>query len=127
MWFKRHFFSLTLIILFTLTVSASFFRFFFLNDYTVTYEAECTEGTDGCFHYCLDDNCQEIFYYHYITRNASTLKSLCGPDITNCDGASACLPDEEMCFETYCSGDECEGDYGEGEITDPNNASEMII
>ena len=109
-YIKAHFFVITLILLFVFAATASFFRFMILKDYDVTYEAECSPYSEQCFIYCEDDDCEEVFYYKYITRHAEDLFRMCGGDITDCDAASYCDSGQVSCHIDWCNAevDECE-------------------
>lgn len=104
MFFKRYFLTITLLPLLVLALSASYYRFVVLKDYMVTYEAECDPYTEQCFIYCEDEECEEIFYYKYLTRQASEIYLQCGSDITECEAATSCS-EEIACEVTYCEDD----------------------
>jgi hypothetical protein len=90
----------------------SYFRFVVYRDYIVEYERECNPATEDCFIGCEDDACTEEYYYSLMTKYASDLYSECGADITDCEEAQICLPDDRECSITYCDtdvdGDACE-------------------
>lgn len=108
-----------------LAVTASFYRFYFLQDYQVKNEIECDPYTESCYVWCEDADCIEPYYYAYTTRSAQELKSLCSTeDINDCDEAWYCDPTEIACEVEYCdpeSGD-CEDltvlDIHQEDITD---------
>ena len=107
---KEHFFTIILVTLFILSVTASAYRFYFLKDYDVTYEVECDPYAEQCFTYCEDDSCEDVFYYKYITKQANDLLSVCGVDITDCEAASTCADGQVSCEIEFCTdgSEECE-------------------
>ncbi len=95
----------TIIPLLLFAVLASFYRFWYLKDYNVTYEAECDPYTEECFYYCEEDSCDDIYYYKYITKHANDLYPLCGADITDCEAAATCDGGSVQCEVEYCYDD----------------------
>jgi hypothetical protein len=108
MWFKEHFFLWSILFFVILTIATSFYRFYYLSDYTVTYETECDPYQNECFAYCGAESCENPFYYSRVTRQASTIKNLCGVDITECAEATTCGVNEPNCFATYCTENDCD-------------------
>ncbi len=101
----------------------------------VTYEIECDPTTESCYQYCEDEACTEPSYYAYIEKYAATVYRQCGPDITECDTAYQCLPEEDQCTVTYCDPEteECaeaeevaEEKTGEA-MEEPQDAEEVIL
>ena len=103
-------FLFLLAVLFVLT---SYYRFLVIHDYLVAYEGECDPYTQVCFVGCEDDECSSEYYYSQVEKYAPNVYEQCGKDITDCESASRCLPEDgEQCSVTYCDpgtdGDECE-------------------
>lgn len=118
MHFKKYFLLYTLIPLLILSTAASYFRFMVIHDYTVEYEGSCEPEGSSCFIGCGDEECKVEYYYTIVTKNASHLFEQCGTDITDCELANICLPeDNEDCNITYCDPlidpDACETIEGE--------------
>ena len=113
---KRHFFSITIIILFALMAATSFFRFVVNTDYYVSYEGDCDPAFESCYIGCEDDECTEEYYYSYMERHAAELSTICGNDISECDEAYYCPEDESVyCEITFCEPAEDEECYNEFE------------
>ena len=90
-----------------LLIGGSFYRFVVLRDYYVTYEIDCDPAVESCYVYCEDDECAEPYYYAYMEKYAATVYEQCGPDITECDAAYECLPEDgDDCTVTYCDAEE---------------------
>ena len=100
---RKNFFTIAIIALMVVTVSACLTRFLILKDYDVTYEVECDPYTEQCYVSCEDDVCEEVRYYKYITTHATELFDLCGPDISECESASVCIDGQIDCEVTLCS------------------------
>jgi len=105
MHIRRHILLYTLLPLMMLSGAASFYRFVVANDYIVEYEGECDPATESCFEGCEDDECTEHYPYKHMSKYASDLRAECGPDITECEMASVCLPGDEACSVEYCDPD----------------------
>jgi len=102
-WLRQHFFSFTLVALLAFVMLVSYVRFMVLHDYVVAYEGDCDPYTESCFVGCEDDECTEEYYYFLIQKYAPNVQAQCGPDITDCDAAYECLPEDgEQCEITYC-------------------------
>ena len=111
--FRNNFLFYTLALLFILMVSASYFRFVVMKDYVVAYEGMCDPAENDCFVGCEDAECTEEYYYTKVQKYAPDIFAQCGDDITECEAANVCLPEEDtQCSVTYCDpeldGDECE-------------------
>lgn len=81
-----------------------------LRDYMVTYEIDCDPATNSCYEYCEDEMCEEPYYYAYMEKYAATVREQCGPDVTDCESANTCLPEDgDQCTITYCdpASEEC--------------------
>lgn len=103
LWFRQHFFSFTIVILLLLTAGVSYVRFMMLHDYVVAYEGDCDPYTQSCFIGCEDDECTEEYYYSAVQKYAPNVEAQCGPDITDCDAAYECLPEDgDQCEIVYC-------------------------
>ena len=85
-----------------LVIALSFYRFIIAADYSVQYEGECDPAAQSCFVGCEDEECTEEYYYSIVEKHAIDLRNQCGPDITGCELAQTCLPDEVGCTVTYC-------------------------
>ena len=95
-----------------LSVGYAYERFMVMRDYTVAYEGTCDPAIQSCFVGCEDDECVDEYYYTKVQKYAVDLYAQCGPDITDCDVASACLPEDgKKCTVTFCDpvvdGGEC--------------------
>jgi hypothetical protein len=75
-----------------------------LHDYVVAYEGDCDPYTENCFVGCEDDECTENYYYSLVQKYAADVKAQCGTDITDCEDAYKCLPEDgDQCDVTYCN------------------------
>lgn len=118
------------IVLIALSTSASYYRFMMLQDYLVAYEGECDPYTQVCFAGCEDDECTSEYYYSQIEKYAPNVFEQCGKDITDCESAFTCIPDDgEKCSITFCSpdidGDICEELTVEDYAEDENSVEDM--
>lgn len=107
--FSNHYFFYVVSLLIVLSGISSYFRFMVNNDYMVSYEGECDPTVDTCFLGCEDDECTESYYYTNMQKYAADLYRQCGPDITGCEEANICLPEDYNCSITYCD-EEVEGE-----------------
>lgn len=96
-----HFFFYTLVLLIIVIGIASYFRFIVNQDYLVGYEGVCDPATEKCFKGCEDDACTKEYYYSEVVKYAPDLYRECGKDITDCEAASVCLPDDRKCSVIY--------------------------
>ncbi len=104
-----------------LSSSTSYYRFVVLDDYLVSYEGECDPYEQICFIGCEDDECTSEYYYSQVEKYAPNVFEQCGEDITDCENAYVCLPeDDEKCNITFCNpefnDDACEKLTGEDYI-----------
>ncbi|HEY0979221.1 MAG TPA: hypothetical protein VGE23_00020 [Candidatus Paceibacterota bacterium] len=99
---SRHLLVLVLVPLIALSAAASYYRFILASDYMVSYEGECDPATESCFEGCEDDTCETTYPYTQMQKYAADLEASCGPDITDCEAASVCLPTDRDCSITYC-------------------------
>lgn len=100
--FKQYFFLYTLAPLLVLVVAVSYVRFMVLKDYTVGYEGDCDQYTESCF-IGTDEDTGEEYYYSKIQKYAPNIESQCGQDITDCNSAQKCLPEDGgRCSIMYC-------------------------
>lgn len=95
-----------------LASGASYVRFMITHDYLVAYEGTCDPTLNTCFIGCNDDECTEEYYYAQVQKTAVNIEKQCGIDITDCENANICLPNEnDNCMITYCNpeidGDSC--------------------
>lgn len=102
MHFKRHLFLYTFVPLIVFLALFSYHRFIQNNDYLVTYEGACDEGTQSCFIGCEDEECTEEYYYSEITKYAADVYEQCGSDITDCEESNVCLASDRECSIEYC-------------------------
>lgn len=102
-YFDNHFFFFILVILVIIAGFFSYYRFMVKNDYVVGYEGVCDSATEKCFIGCNDDACTDKYYYTKMQKYAPDLYTECGKDITDCEAASICLPDDRKCSVTYCN------------------------
>src|SRR5574343_131847 len=100
--FRNHIFPFVLIPLISIVVFISYNRFVINRDYIVEYEGTCDPYTQQCFIGCEDDECAEPYYYSDIRKYAPDLYAECGEDITACEIANVCLPNDQKCSITYC-------------------------
>lgn len=112
MHFRNHLLLYTLIPVIIIIGITSYYRYVVSHNYTVAYEGKCDPSTENCFLGCKDDECTEEYYYTLVEKYAADLYEQCGPNITDCDAASICLPGEQACSVTYCDievdGESCE-------------------
>ncbi len=113
MSFHDSIFHYTLIALIIFLIGASYYRFFVISDYIVAYEGTCDPRVHDCFIGCADDACTEEYYYSKVQKHAAELYAECGADITDCEKANLCLPEDEgQCVIQYCDpvtdGESCE-------------------
>jgi len=101
--FNNNLLSFIIIPLLVLAVGAVYVRFYVQQDYVVQYEIDCNPTRHSCFVGCETEDCSEVYYFAYIYRNAANIKSLCGPDITDCEAAASCSAVERNCRTEYCS------------------------
>jgi hypothetical protein len=101
--FKNHVLLTVLVPLLVLTVAAAYYRAFVSHEYILTYEGECDAYEESCYVSCTDDACSEPFYYSLMTRSAAGITELCNTDnITECEAAYTCLPEEAGCEINFC-------------------------
>ena len=109
--FRNHFFLYVIVTLIFIVGVFSYHRFIIKQDYIVGYEGVCDPAvnTSKCFEACDDDACTEKHYYLKMVKYAPDLRKECGEDITDCESANSCLPDDHDCSAVYCD-PEVEGD-----------------
>lgn len=100
--FRDHVLSYVLIPLVMIVGITSYYRFIIKNDYMVVYESKCDPATKLCFIGCEDDACTKEYFYSKVQKYAPDLYKECGKDITDCETASVCLPNDHKCSITYC-------------------------
>jgi hypothetical protein len=100
--FRKNFFFYILITLVLVVGVVSYNRILINQDYLIEYEGECDPATEECFTGCEDETCTEEYYYTKMIKYAPDLYQECGSDITNCETANVCLPDDHECSVTYC-------------------------
>lgn len=108
--FLKNIFFYFMIVAVVIVGAIAYYRFVVKWDYIVEYEGICDPATNDCFIYCEDDD--ECYYYSIKTKYAPDLYSQCGEDITDCESAEVCFPNDRNCSTTYCDietdGDDCE-------------------
>ena len=109
---RKNFFFIILLLAIIVVALISYNRFMVERDYIASYEGFCDPYEESCFWICEDDDCNEIFYYTIVEKHASGLYDQCGLDVSVCDDASICFPEDRHCSITYCDpeldGDSCE-------------------
>jgi len=95
-------FSYTLVIFIVVAGVFSYYRFMIKQDYMVAYEGACDPAIETCFIGCEDDECATEYYYSSVVKYVPDLYKECGEDITDCDAANVCLPEDRDCSVTYC-------------------------
>jgi hypothetical protein len=123
MHFRGHILLYILLPLVLLSAAASFYRFVVTSDYIVEYEGECDPAAESCFEGCEDDECTEPYPYKQMQKYASDLRAACGPDITDCEAASVCLPGDAECSVLYCDPEQ----LGEDEYCAEPEEEETVI
>ncbi len=103
---KNFFFSITIFIFLILLLGASYVRFILNTDYLVLFEGECDPSVASCYQGCNDNDCNDIYYYKLIERDATELYQLCGPSVVDCDKAYTCDNSEKTCNILYCNSTE---------------------
>ena len=119
---RNHFFFYIIVLLIFVVGIFSYRRFMIKQDYMVGYEGVCDPAvnTSKCFEGCDDDACTEKHYYLKMVKYAPDLYKECGENITDCESANACLPDDRECFATYCN-PEIKDDTCASEINNENS------
>ncbi len=126
--FCNHFFLYILVALIFVVSVFSYRRFIIKQDYLVGYESVCdlAVNTNKCFEGCDDDACTEKYYYLKMVKYAPDLYKECGEDITNCESAKSCLPDNRECSMIYCN-PEVKGDTCATETNTQNDTKEESL
>jgi hypothetical protein len=111
-FFRDHLLAIFLVPLITLALVVSFNRFFIKHDYLVSYEGSCDPVTQNCFIGCEDDGCDEEYFYKKMQKYGSDLYLECGNNVSGCESANSCFPENKECLISYCDagldGDICE-------------------
>jgi hypothetical protein len=124
MWALRNILPLTLSVLIPLTIAASYLRFIDNYDYIVEYEIDCDPEYYSCYVGCDDDECTSEYYYAVTKKYAKNLLAQCGEDITDCDYAQVCFPEEGVsCQISYCDSTDKESECTTSELLE--NAEDM--
>ena len=101
-FFLNHIFYI--LVPFIIIVSfASYYRFIIKHDYVVGYEGVCDPSIEKCFIGCEDSACIKEYYYTKVKKYEPDLFRECGKDITDCEDASVCFPNDRTCSVVYCS------------------------
>jgi hypothetical protein len=105
---REHAFLYILLLLIVASAGYSALRFMVAHDYTVAYEGECDPAAQNCFVGCNTEDedvssCTDTYDYAKVEKYAVYLYAECGPDITDCEAANACVPEDYgRCSITYC-------------------------
>lgn len=126
--FRKHFFLYILALSIIVIGVFSYFRFIVNNDYIVEYEGACDPTMEKCFVGCEDDSCTKEYYYSSVQKYVPDLYRECGKDITDCEAASICLPEDLKCSVTYCDSeadgnDACYTEQSNAQSADPTDKS----
>jgi hypothetical protein len=124
--FIQHPLKYILIPLIVIMSIISYYRFMVRQDYLVRYEGTCDATIQKCFIGCEDDACTKESNYSKVVKYAPDIYKECGEDITDCEAANTCLPNDRNCSVTYCDpkiDDECTTPVVETNIS--NNDSNL--
>ena len=99
---KRHFFSYVLILFIVVMGVTSYIRFLVYHDYVVEYEGVCDPDVQNCFVGHEENDSNQEYYFTKVIKYAPDLYKECGNNITNCEKANTCLPNEKSCFIVFC-------------------------
>ncbi len=123
-YLHKHFFFFVLALFIVIVGIISYYRFMVRQDYVVSYQGVCDPVKEKCFINCEDDACIKMDYYSNVLKYAPDLYAECGKDITNCEVASVCLPNDHKCSITYCDpqidGDICSASLNKLDIQSGN-------
>jgi hypothetical protein len=107
----------------------SYNRFIIERNYIVEYEGVCDPFLEECFIGHEDDEYENEYYYSYVHKYAYDLYKQCGKDITDCQSANMCLPEDKDCYIDYCDVDIdgyiCENLQEELNIESNNNSESL--
>lgn len=103
-----HLLFVVIVFLLVLTISATYYRYFVLKDYTIISEIDCDPQVESCFVYlcdpeyeeCTGDPEEDTWYYKHFYRKASATP-LCDPESEGC-AALVCTEDEGGCYIENC-------------------------
>ncbi len=101
--FRKNFFFYILTLLIIIISVVSYNRLFINQNYIIEYEGICDPITENCFVGCEDDECTKEYYYTKMIKYTPDLYKQCGKDITDCESANICLPEDQICSITYCN------------------------
>jgi len=82
--------------------AVSYTRFVVNHDYIVGYEGSCDPEIFKCFVGYEDGTSEKELYYSKIKKYAPDLYKQCGEDITGCESANRCFPEDRHCSIIYC-------------------------
>lgn len=118
---KTWFFLGSFFLAMTLSISATFYRIFFANDYLISYRASCDPKISSCFARQVcdtedgvcsgGDEAVKIEYYTLKQRGADDISRACFLGVSTGENIDpycidpACSADERVCSETFCSPD----------------------
>jgi len=97
--------ALILILFFTVSVSAKYYKFSIAKDFYISSELECDPETEACFIWdcdIADEDCDQS-PYKYIWKYGADVPS-CDPRTEDCEDL-ICTDEEEECEIIYCSED----------------------
>jgi len=124
MFVKHHILALALVPLVLVAAAMSYHRFMVQEDYIVQYEGTCDPAVENCYVACEDEECTSVYYYTLVQKYAADVYAQCGPDITDCEAASICVPDDQLCSIEACelSEEDCvgPGEFEQSEEEDVN-------
>lgn len=115
------------LVMVTISISATYQKYFVLDDFEVEFEIDCDIESENCFvwicdpeidgeDYCTGDPEDDIWYYKYFYRNASDLPN-CDLDDEDCP-VFECSESEE-CYEITCSEENLEEFGLDGQCVGP--------
>jgi len=125
MFFKHHILAIVLVPLVLIAAAVSYHRFMVVEDFIVQYEGACDPEVENCYVACEDDECSDVYYYTLVQKRAADVYAQCGEDITDCESASVCLPEDRFCSIETCdiSEEDC---VGPGEV-EPDSEEEEVL
>lgn len=114
------------IVLVTFSISATYYKYFVIQDFEVEFEVDCDSSTESCFtwicdpeidgeDYCSGDPEEDIWDYKLFYRNAGNVPQ-CDPEEDDGCAFYECQEWEEDCYELTCTQELAE-DLGYDECT----------
>lgn len=99
MHLRKHFFFYILLFSIVLVIAVSYYRFLVRYDYIVGYEGVCDPTIEKCF---IGHDDTKEYFYSKMRKYEPDLYRECGKNITDCEVASKCLPNDRKCSITFC-------------------------